>query len=94
MTRQITVAITLHDNDEASALLETFRNKFGEECSESYSVTAMSTGNEFSRIELIERAIEVIEDRYSLVDEINQILAMPTPEKIDPEEHFKNFLES
>lgn len=76
-TRYVTVVFAVNDEDEFKPLWEKFRQKMSEENTGTWSVTAMSMGDEMTRIELLESAVSELSDVHEIKQVVENISSTP-----------------
>ena len=84
MPKTLTVCFQLKENEGSEQLIDQLKERFaiGEEEIEKldYTVSAMSTHDEFHRLELIEQAAE--DSSFEAIDQIREILSLANFEGI------------
>lgn len=78
MTKYLTVVYTINDSNAFESTRQAIFDSFKQASDLPFAVTAISLDHEMQRIELIERALEEIDDFYDLRDTIDEIIAHPS----------------
>jgi hypothetical protein len=76
-TRYVTVVFAVNDEDEFKPLWDQFVDKMLGSISEPWAVSAMSMGDEMTRVELLGSAVSELSDLYEIKQVVENISSTP-----------------
>jgi len=76
-TRYLTVVFAINDEDSFKDEQSKFHKKMLDEKQDSWGVSAMSLGDEMTKLELMEQAVNECDDKYHIQEVCGNILSTP-----------------
>lgn len=76
-TRYLTVVFAIDDEKEFKPMQDKFHSKMLAPNNEPWRVSSMSLGDEMTKVELLENAVNNLEDKYEIKEVCHQISSTP-----------------